>query len=737
MLRRIALALSLALLFCLSSLPASAAGCTGTGNCYFFGGSDNWSNTAKWCTTDTNPCLGTTGGLPSSTDNCNFTALSNTTAYTVTADVTGTCLDITTALPSVSGAPTIATSSFPINVSGSMNYVAGTLATGGSGYGFNATTTGKTITTNGVSFAGSFLFNGVGGGWTLNDALTTGATRTLNVTNGTLNTNAQTVTAGFFVSTSGTRTLTFTNSTFNITGTSGTPWNVSATGSLTATMTGSTINFTGGAAGVALTITPSITSTIIYDTINITGAGNWNVNNTPFGVKNFSYTSTTNKTDSFSTSGGLTIQASGSLTIAGNSTVNRAFVFGGTLGTATSWSVPSTATVTLTNTDFRDITAAGTFGTWTGTSLGDCLGNSGITFDGSTTQTLTTNGTINWSTAANWTSRVPLPQDDVTLPNPGATTTLTADMPRMGRNIDMTNFNRTLSFTGTPTSIFGNLTLGSGMTVTGTQSTSLYGRGSQTITNAGKTLTQALNVFAFGGTYTQQDAFLSNAAFTVTNGTWVDQGFGMSSLTSVWTGSNARTVNVSGPWVISGGNGTLWSWATTTNLTVTSMPSLISFTGLSTTTATFSGGSLAYKNFHWANTATTATLSIIGYHSFRDFKIDNSTSRTVSIPLGLINGQTVNTFTQSNVTPGAVLTLNSSTPGSQARFISMGRQQSLNNLSITDIAAVGGAGWFAGNRSTNGGNNYGWQFRPPADLINIMKQRRSDNDNFKPSVMAA
>ena len=75
---------------------------------------------------------------------------------------------------------------------------------------FAATSGAKTVNTAGVTFDCPFTFNGVGGTWQLQAALTSGATRTCTLTNGTLDLASYTLTSGAFASTnSNTRTLAF------------------------------------------------------------------------------------------------------------------------------------------------------------------------------------------------------------------------------------------------------------------------------------------------------------------------------------------------------------------------------------------------------------------------------------------------------------------------------------------------------------------------------------------------
>jgi hypothetical protein len=102
---------------------------------------------------------------------------------------------------------------------------------------FAATSGTKTIDTAGVTFDRPFTFNGVGGTWQLQAALTSGATRTCTLTNGTLDLNGYTLTTGGFSSTnSNTRTLAF-----------------GSTGKIVATTNNGTVCVTSTATGLTVT----------------------------------------------------------------------------------------------------------------------------------------------------------------------------------------------------------------------------------------------------------------------------------------------------------------------------------------------------------------------------------------------------------------------------------------------------------------------------------------------------
>lgn len=524
---------------------------------------------------------------------------------------------------------------------------------------------------------------------------------TVTITAGTFVTGANTHSFTSLASTSGTRTLTLDGSTINITGASGTPWNIATAGALTFSATGSTVNLNGGAAGGSLLAICGGTS-VTYGTFSITGAGIWTVQGATFAA--FSYTSTTNKTDSISLSSDVTIAAAGTLTLAGNSVVNRAFVKSSVLGTQRTISVPSGATVTLTNVDFQDFASAGTFGTWTGTSLGDCLGNSGITFDASTTQTYTGVVADSWSTAARWTSRVPLPQDDVVV-GAGATNTIGMNMPRVGRNIDFSNKGSgNVSYGQTPNTIFGNIALQLSGSVSGTNALTLAGRGAHTITSNGKSFPQPVTMAAFSGSYTLQDNF-SGVVFTSTNGTINLQSFTMS-LTSQFAINSGGTVSGSASSTVEIANTSGNSWNCTSILaTVSNFYGLIKLTGNVAGSITFAGSGKTYPgNLWWSSTNSTGTMVITGANTFADFKIDGTTARTVTLPASTTT--TVSTFTKSNDTAGQLTSLISSSGGTPATLAKASGTTILNYMSIKDITATGG-NWYA-CYSTDGLGNTGW-----------------------------
>jgi hypothetical protein len=142
-----------------------------------------------------------------------------------------------------------------------MSVVAGT-----NGVNFNATSGTKTINTAAVVFDRPFTFNGVGGTFQLQAALTSGSGRTCTLTNGTLDLVAYTLTTGFFsCSNSNTRVLAFGTGKIVITGNNTTVCSTSTGTGLT--VTGSKrieLSYSGGVG--TRTISGATTATTIEGT---------------------------------------------------------------------------------------------------------------------------------------------------------------------------------------------------------------------------------------------------------------------------------------------------------------------------------------------------------------------------------------------------------------------------------------------------------------------------------------
>lgn len=236
-------------------------------NRYWVGGSGTWNtSTTNWSATS-----GGAGGasVPTAADNVFFDQIGT---YTVTVDGARSCLNLTVSAGIVSFQGV-----FPfggtLNIYGSLSLIAAT--TFGSIYRirlyFRATTTGQTITTNGVLIANSSVyFIGVGGSWILQDALTVGVL--VEHTNGTIDLNGKTLTAAAYQTFAGAKNITFNGGRLVLTDTGGSPFNnTNSSGFTTTAGTGTgTISMAGGGTNSRTFIGGNSTFNC---TLNLGGAG--------------------------------------------------------------------------------------------------------------------------------------------------------------------------------------------------------------------------------------------------------------------------------------------------------------------------------------------------------------------------------------------------------------------------------------------------------------------------------
>jgi hypothetical protein len=191
---------------------------------------------------------------------------------------------------------------------------------------FAATSGTKTITTAAVVFDNPFTFSGVGGTWQLQDALTSGATRTCTLTAGTLDLNGYTLTTGIFSSNnSNTRTLAFGTGKIVVTGNNATIFTTNTGTGLT--VTGSKrveISYSGSTGTRAITgvSTGAIEGTNLLDFYVTAGSDIVNFSGSrSYGTFDFSNAGTSTFTGTWS-------NASGTNNVYGNLILNSAMVVG-------------------------------------------------------------------------------------------------------------------------------------------------------------------------------------------------------------------------------------------------------------------------------------------------------------------------------------------------------------------------------------------------------------------------
>jgi hypothetical protein len=678
-------------------------------NRYWVGGTASWDATAgtKWALTS-----GGAGGqaVPTSADDVFFDATSG--AVTVTLSTFQSCnnLDFT----GFTGI--FAASASGVNVFGNLTFssVMGDLDPT-SVFNFDATTTGKTITSNGYGPFSGFNFRGVGGGWSLSDALV--ATGDITVTNGTFTTNGFTLYGGSLTSNNtNTRTINLGNSTVVLVGSvdfSTTTGLTFSAGTSTISLAGSLSNLNVAAAGLTFynfqftaqnQATPQIFGANTFNNLSI-------VSRTSSGIKNFVINANQTINGTFTISGGV-------------DATRRIFVRS---NISTSVRTLTCAAVLFTDADFSAITIAGAAAPASGTRLGDCKGNTGITFGAGVTRYWNLAAGGLWS-ATGWAStsggspaanNFPLAQDtalfEATGLNSGATITLSIAYNIGTINMSARTSNTMTLATGTVSfSLYGNWVNGTGTSISGTGLIFFDGTNTaQTITSAGKTFTQAFSVtVGASGSVTLQDALTVNnaiyAGITLNSGTFNANGFNVTLSNGgmqAAAGTENRTLAIgSGTWTIVEGSGAAWNVGGT-GFSVTGTGT-INMAGFNSKTFT---GSAVYTNIT-LNQGGFGTLNINGSNTFADI-----TNTAASVSATTIRFQSGSTTTLGNFTAsgqsGRQLTI---TRSSLAAF-TLSKASGTVSVSFCTISysnATGGATWNAStsNGNTDGGNNTGWNF---------------------------
>lgn len=652
---------------------------------YWVGGTANWDATAgtKWAATS-----GGAGGasVPTSNDNVFFDAASG--AVTVTKTGTEFCASC-----NFTGFTGTFAGSGTLNLFGSLTAVAAMTWT----------------------FSGSTVFQGSG-------AVTfTSAGKTLGPITINRGTGSDSVTLQDALTSSGAITLTlgtFTTNNFNVTATQ-----LSSSNSNTRTINlgSSAVTLSSGATPINFAASTNLTFNAGTSNIVLSGAGGTlsgggrtfhNVSFTPTtstahavnGANTYNNLSFAGRTTAGITS--IIFDASstinGTLTLsAGTNATMRTFVQSNTIGTTRT--LTCAAVASLTDIDFRDIAIAGAAAPVSGTRLGDCKGNSGITFDApKTVYWATVNATSNWGDSATprWSDTnggtanqiyFPLAQDTAvfpsTLPTSGATITINAayNIGTIDMSARTSNTMTLATSTSTPT-IYGNWINGTGTTLTGTGTLTFAGRGSQTITSAGKTFTQRITTDSPGGTVTLQDALNtslgSSSAFNHVSGTFDANGYNVTSSSAAGgmasQGTSTRTLAFgAGTWTLSGTGGFNISGS---NLTVTGTGT-ISMTSASG--KSFAGGGI--QTYPTINQGGIGTLTITGSNRFANIT-DTAVGRVQ------FTGGTTNIFNAFNLSGD------------------VGNLLQLGSTNTTQAILQKGSAWLMGANSTDAGNNTNLSF---------------------------
>jgi hypothetical protein len=664
----------------------------------------NWNTTAAWVEAT----------VPAAGDDIIATATSGNLAITAAAACRS--IDLTNYVGTLThGAFTlnIGTSSAPASLvavafpTSGWTYTLGNVTTSAISLASTAASSIQTVDFGGKTLGNVSFSSATTSGYKLiNNGFTTGATATVTLTQGTVNTNGINFSCGLFASNnSNVRTLTMGASTITISGT-GTSWNFATTTGMTISSNTATVILSGATATASIGGSQNWNGT----SVQMTGSGAATFTATGSTFANLTRTGTAVKTDSILLGGNVTI--SGIWTLTGNSILNRILV--GSTVNGTTRTITVNTTVSASNADFQDITGAGT-ASWnlsaaTGGS-GDCQGNSGITFTTAASQTWSGTAAGNWSTNA-WTSRVPLPQDNVAISSAfSGTPAVTVDMPRMGKNIDWSGSSGTPSMAISVTAaLYGSLTLLGTMTWTGGSALSLNARSASTVTSN----SVPIGIISVGSApacnYTFTDVSNFNGTTQLVAGTITfSNNVNVATSVALTNSGLARTINLgSSVWRFNVvGAVTVWNVQATSGITLNAGTSSMIIASANASIRTFAGGNLTYYNLTYTVTSA-GSLVISGSNTFNSITANGG--RTITFTSG-----TTTTFSSAagwaiNGSSTSAAIVNSSIAGTQATVSCASGTITADFLNLRDSNATGGATWYAGSNTTNTSNNTGWIF---------------------------
>ncbi len=685
---------------------------------YWVGGTATWDGTAgtKWATSS-----GGAGGhaVPTSTNKVIFDSFSS--ANTITIALSGpTSSDLTFAGTGAGAFAGHIGVNGIVNVYGSLELVAGMIFDGQlPTFTYRSTAVGKTITTAGKTLF-SETFDGVGGGWTFQDAHSW--SNTFSLVNGSVYTNTQTVNGYLFSSSNANiRTWDMTSSVMSVN-----QWEVTTATNLTLTTTGSTLNvgtssigffYGGGKTYIAVALTAygsatAVTGANAYTNLTIT-------NPAAGGAVSFAATQT----------------VSGTLTITGtDNNTKRLFVYSSVGGTQRTLSA---GVVAVTNSAMSDMIGSGA-GNWN-ISAGDNVdngNNTNITFTTSQTTNLywVGNGGA-WTDVAHW-STVSGGAGGHASPN-SSTINVFIDSNSItsgsqvitGTNITpaVKDFTMTPAFStfvywnsalGGGLYIYGNFVIGAGNSIGFAVNNGIFFQGTGNVTTNGVDIQSSLNV-RFYGTYTLLDTLNSSNSVLVYGGTLNTNGQTVNAYTMSTSGATVKTINLGASninlqtaWSIAGSNDTI-------NPGTSTITQGLINTYVYSTNYTFDGGGFTYYNVIM-KVAGVNNNDIMGTNTFTNLSILGQPFTTVQAKpwVRLAVDQVITgtlTVTGDNAV-GHRIRLESTVIGTP-RQITLSNNAVVSNTDFRDIAGTPSSKWnLSATNAGDMGGNYGITF---AALLNV------------------
>jgi hypothetical protein len=278
--------------------------------------------------------------------------------------------------------------------------------------------------------------------------------------------------------------------------------------------------------------------------------------------------------------------------------------------------------------------------------------------------------------------------------------TVTVDAGATCLSIDWSNATNSPTFAiNNNLDVYGNFTLISAMTLSGSGWVQHYAPGAANINWAGKSFGGAIkfgSTPSTAGTYNLTGNIVHTGTwFIVVNGTLNTNGYSVSTPTFRTDGTTgAVTINL-GASII---QCTDWQMTISGGGTVTVNPG---------TSSIYTGANFYGLNNTYYSLIISGTCTMTGNNTF------NSLTINASATVHFTAGSTQNVFRLSTgAYSGHTSTIDTTAAGSPAYLVGPGGQISVDYLSIKD-SVVSKAKWYAGANSTNVSGNSGWIFSAP------------------------
>jgi hypothetical protein len=339
-----------------------------------------------------------------------------------------------------------------------------------------------------------------------------------------------------------------------------------------------------------------------------------------------------------------------------------------------------------------------------------------------------------WNTGGAWVGGVaPTAADDALLTSASGNISLPTATTVACRSLDCTGYTGTLTFATTTALLeIGDASGGAckfvpGMTValTGLGRITFKATTASTVydfTTAGKNMPSiTINTGSTTTIRLADNLSMNGSSFSLTSGTLDLNGKAVvigSGAVFNSSNSNVRTLTMGASTVtLMATAGTLWNCASSTNLTINPGTSNIIFAGVGSGARSFAGGvAKTYNDLTYTVAGSTGSLTLTQSATFNNLNFsDASNARTLLFTAG-----TTTTITGAfNVqgSAGKLMTIGSVTAANHTLAKASGTVSS-DYLSISRSTAGGGAAWYAGANSTDGGNNTGWIFTAPPSGFN-------------------